>query len=364
MPDWKSAIRQYLEKTQAAVDAGCGTTGPSLGRSVDADEPFLREDRTNGRFLTVPRKYPDLEALYDEIAQSHWHVGEIDLKDDYADFQRLDAAEQWMLLMIHMFFAVADGIVMENLVLRFSREVMVPVARIFYGLQLGQEGIHADMYSRILETIYPAVEELQEKLADTERHPSLVGKQVWAKRWIDNDDQPFAVRLFAFAIVEGVFFQGSFAAIYRLKKIGKCSGIDAANGYIARDEGLHCRFACALLRHFVHRPSVQQMHHILAEAVAIELRFWDEALPEPILGMSREAMQCYICYVADQLLALCDAPLLYHVPECPLDHMIALSLKTKDNFFEQKRSSEYARARHGGSSSDNHFAADVDNVDF
>ena len=48
----------------------------------------------------------------------------------------------------------------------------------------------------------------------------------------------------AFACVEGIFFSGSFCAIFWLKKRGLMPGLTFSNELISRDEGLHTDFAC------------------------------------------------------------------------------------------------------------------------
>ncbi|CAG8465603.1 22858_t:CDS:2 [Gigaspora margarita] len=41
-------------------------------------------------------------------------------------------------------------------------------------------------------------------------------------RWISDQNSSFAIRLVAFAVVEGIFFSGAFASIFWLKKRGRC----------------------------------------------------------------------------------------------------------------------------------------------
>ena len=73
-----------------------------------------------------------------------------------------------------------------------------------------------------------------------------VGKKAdWALRYINSSDS-FATRLCAFACVEGIFFSGSFCAIYYMKKRQLMPGLTFSNELISRDEGLHCDFACML----------------------------------------------------------------------------------------------------------------------
>jgi ribonucleoside-diphosphate reductase subunit M2 len=58
----------------------------------------------------------------------------------------------------------------------------------------------------------------------------------------------FAERLLAYAAVEGIFFSGSFCAIFWLKKRGLMPGLTFSNELISRDEGLHTDFGCLLYR--------------------------------------------------------------------------------------------------------------------
>lgn len=74
----------------------------------------------------------------------------------------------------------------------------------------------------------------------------------------------------AFAAVEGIFFSGSFAAIFWLKKRGLMPGLTFSNELISRDEGLHCDFACLMFRHLVNKPSHETVKKIIMNAVEIE----------------------------------------------------------------------------------------------
>ena len=74
----------------------------------------------------------------------------------------------------------------------------------------------------------------------------MVLKGEWAMRWLSRKRGSFAERLVAFAAIEGIFFSGSFCAIFWLKKRGLMPGLTFSNELISRDEGLHCDFACLL----------------------------------------------------------------------------------------------------------------------
>ena len=129
-------------------------------------------------------------------------------------------------------------------------------------------------------------------------------KAEWAQSWTADPDASFAARLVAFAAVEGVFFSGSFASIFWLRKRGVLPGLGFANELISRDEGLHCDFACALYQRLTpeERLSDADATAIITEAVAVELAFVTDALPVTLVGMNADLMCEYVRYVADRLL--------------------------------------------------------------
>ena len=100
--------------------------------------------------------------------------------------------------------------------------------------------------------------------------PCVKKKAEWAIRWINDKNSSYAERIIAFAAVEGIFFSGSFAAIFWLKKRGLMPGLTFSNELISRDEGLHCDFACLMYKHLVNKPSVATVTGIIKDAVKIE----------------------------------------------------------------------------------------------
>lgn len=121
-------------------------------------------------------------------------------------------------------------------------------------------------------------------------------------QWIGSKTANFGERVIAFAAVEGIFFSGSFASIFWLKKRGLMPGLTFSNELISRDEGLHCDFACLMFKHLVQKPSKERVTDIIREAVLIEQEFLTVALPVSMLGMNCELMCQYIEFVADRLL--------------------------------------------------------------
>ena len=173
--------------------------------------------------------------------------------------------------------------------------------------------------------------------------PCVRKKGDWAMKWIENQTSGFGERIVAFAAVEGIFFSGSFAAIFWLKKRGLMPGLTFSNEMISRDEGLHCDFACLLFKHLQYtRPSVETITAIISEAVSIEQEFLTEALPVALIGMNCKLMCQYIEFVADRLLLALNCKKVYNASN-PFDFMELISLQGKTNFFE-KRVGEYQKA--------------------
>jgi len=308
--------------------------------AVGPPEPILSP--TLDRFHLFPLQSPDLWSFYKKAVASFWTVEEVDLSDDLPHWASLTDDERHFIKTVLAFFAASDGIVNENLARRFCDEVMLPEARAFYGFQMAIENIHSEMYSQLLEMYVKDPREKQRLFSAIETIPAIQEKAKWCLRWIAGAES-FAERLVAFTCVEGIFFSGSFCAIYWLKKRGLMPGLSFSNELISRDEGLHTEFACHLYGKLEHtRLREARVQQIVAEAVSIEKQFVTEALPVSLVGMNDKSMSRYVEFVADRLLQQLGAEKLYG-SENPFDFMEQISLQGKTNFFE-KRVGDYQKA--------------------
>jgi ribonucleotide reductase beta subunit family protein with ferritin-like domain len=292
------------------------------------------------RFTTFPIRYPDLWALYKKAIGSFWTVEEIDLGADLKDWEGLKPDERNFIKMVLAFFAASDGIVMENIDLNFSKDVQIPEARSFYAYQGFNESIHAETYSLMIDKLVRDPEEASLLLSSVKHVPAIKEKAQWALDWL-GADVPFAVRLVAFACVEGIFFSGSFCAIFWLKKRSLMPGLSFSNELISRDEGLHQEFAVTLHSHLQEKCPSKDIRKIVQSAVDIETHFITEALPCRLIGMNADEMTQYIQFVADRLLNQLGEPAVYGVRN-PFDWMENISLEGKTNFFE-KRVGDYSK---------------------
>ncbi len=318
-------------------------------------EPILKENPN--RFTLFPIVKQNLFAQYKNHVAVFWTPEEIDLGKDMKDWNKLTENEQNFIKHVLAFFAGSDGIVQENLAVRFMKEVQLPEARNFYSVQLMLEAIHSETYSLLIDKYIEDKEEKLRLFNAIHTIPCVSKKAKWAQKWIESDDS-FATRLVAFSVVEGVFFSGSFCAIFWLKERGLMPGLTTSNEFIARDEGLHTMFAVSLFHEIIKKPSLDIVHSIIREAVEIEKEFIIEAIPCKMIGMNSDLMSQYIEFCADRLCVQLGYGKIYSAIN-PFDFMERISLEGKDNFFE-KRVTSYAKSGVGKKEDEMRFAKDVD----
>ena len=169
-------------------------------------------------------------------------------------------------------------------------------------IQVAMENIHSEMYSLLIDTYVEEDSEKRFLFNAIENLPCVRRKADWALKWITDREATFAERVIAFAAVEGIFFSGSFASIFWLKKRGLMPGLAFSNELISRDEGLHTDFACLMFRHLRNKPSQERVYEIIVDAVKIETEFLTDALSVDLIGMNSRLMGDYIQFVADRLL--------------------------------------------------------------
>uniref|UniRef100_A0A8C5BLH6 Ribonucleoside-diphosphate reductase subunit M2 n=1 Tax=Gadus morhua TaxID=8049 RepID=A0A8C5BLH6_GADMO len=319
----------------------------------NADEPLLRDNPR--RFVIFPIQYHDIWQMYKKAEASFWTAEEVDLSKDLQHWESLKDEEKHFVSHVLAFFAASDGIVNENLVERFSKEVQVTEARCFYGFQIAMENIHSEMYSLLIDTY---IKDSAQRWGVTNgiSNVQYIAYGCWTTLLITFVH--LGERVVAFAAVEGIFFSGSFASIFWLKKRGLMPGLTFSNELISRDEGLHCDFACLMFKHLVNKPSEKTVSNLIKDAVAIEQEFLTVALPVKLIGMNCDMMKQYIEFVADRLMLELGFNKIYKV-ENPFDFMENISLEGKTNFFE-KCVGEYQRMGVMSGATDNTFRLDAD----
>jgi ribonucleoside-diphosphate reductase subunit M2 len=294
--------------------------------------------------------------MYKKQVDCFWRAEEIDLSKDLAHWDSLNQEEHHFISMILAFFAASDGIVLENLALRFMGDVQLAEARAFYGFQISMENIHSECYSLLIDSYIKDTNEKEKLFRAIEHYPCIKKKADWAQKWIKDNRSSFATRLVAFACIEGIFFSGAFCSIYWMKKRGLMPGLTFSNELISRDEALHTEFAVLLYSKLQKKMNKARIYEIIKEAVDIETEFICDALPCRLIGMNSDLMSQYIKFVADRLCLQLGYDKIYNVT-CPFDFMELISLESKTNFFE-KRNDSYALANKSEAASAFEFSED------
>lgn len=312
-------------------------------KANESNEEILTE--TPGRYVLFPIKYPKIWNMYKTAVSAFWTSEEVDLAKDADDWDKLSEKEQYFIKNVLAFFAAQDLIVSENLDTRFTKEVQIPEALAFYAFQDAVEYIHSESYALMLDTYVKDPVEKKNLFNAMHNLPWVKQKADWAIKWVNNKEAPFAQRLLAFAIVEGVLFSGSFCAIYWLKERGLMPGLTTFNEFISKDESLHTEFAVLLYSMLRYQLPEAMAHDIFKEAVEIEKEFIIKSLPCELLGMNSKLMIEYIQFVADRLLVQLGYEKLYNSSN-PFPFMNRIGLDLKENFFESRVQS-YAKANVG-----------------
>jgi ribonucleotide reductase beta subunit family protein with ferritin-like domain len=352
------AMFDLIEDENVVTDGGVITDSELIKKPLQYVKPDPILTPNKNRHTMFPISDNEIWELYKKQQQSFWRCEEINLAQDLKDWEKLTDNERYFIKMVLAFFSSSDGIVAENLVARFSDEVQLPEARAFYGFQNMMENIHSEMYSLLIDTYVKDEKEKDKLFHAVDNFPCIKEKADWAKQWINNKKATFAIRLFAFSIVEGVFFSSSFASIYWIKKRGLMHGLTMSNEFISRDEAQHTNFAILLLSKINEKIPQKKAYKIMREAVAIEQNFITESIPCRLIGMNSDLMNQYIEYVADHHLVQCGYEKLYNKTN-PFPFMEMISLDGKTNFFEAQVS-EYSLASKNNGKENLSFDDDVD----
>jgi len=284
--------------------------------------------------LPIEQKDISLYNLYKKAVSSFWVSGEVQVQQrDINDWEKLSDNERYYIKHILAFFAGSDGIVAENLALRFYGESESAVVKLFYGFQIAMEGIHSEVYANMIDSFISDKAEKLDLFNAIINYPAIKKKADWCLKYIKSSAD-FRERLIAFAVCEGIFFSGAFCSIFWLKSRGICPVLGLGNQFISRDEGLHCDFAVEYYKQFDPLP-VETIHRIIMDGVEIETEFITEALPVRLIGMNDNMMKEYIQFVANRLCLQLGAPKPY-VANNPFPFMEMISLEGKTNFFEGK----------------------------
>ena len=307
----------------------------------------------------LPVQDPELYKLYETAVRTFWTHDEVDLVNDIVQWkENLTDEERTFLSHVLGFFVQADQLVNINLGDRFLQDIeTIPdryrkYCRLFYNAQLMIEDIHTLSYETMLNEFISDPKLNDHFKRSIANIPCITKKAEWAAQYIDDKESGFSIRLIAFAILEGIFFSGSFCSIFWMEQKNLMRGLSQFNKFISRDENLHYTFALTLFRKLRDDPSIEfdinndTIIEMINRAVDIETEFINQSIPCAMIGMNADLMSQYIKYVADQLLKDIQLEPIFKVDN-PFSFMVSLGVPDKANFFEI-RSTTYSKPTDDG----------------
>lgn len=308
-----------------------------------------------------PMRYPQFFDLYKDSIKNIWTTDELDFSLDYQHLRdKISKEEAHLIKRLVAFFATADNIVAQNLVLNLYKHVNSPEYRMFLGKTLFDEMLHVEAYLLLVDSYIPDVFERKAAFDAYQTIPSIKAKADFCFRYMDSIQEldvldtdekkrQFIENLICFATcVEGLFFFGSFAYVYFLRSRGLLPGLSTATNWIFRDETLHidgAMLAVHAIRNeypeFFDARLEERVNTMMDEAIEVEMAFCQDSLSGGITGLSEAMMRQYLEFVANQRLVQLGFKKRFAATN-PFQFMLLQDVQPLTNFFE-KRVTEYQK---------------------
>ncbi|MDR3550385.1 MAG: ribonucleotide-diphosphate reductase subunit beta [Candidatus Babeliales bacterium] len=311
----------------------------------------------------LPMRYLWARQHYKDGVANNWTPEEVSMQKDVEQWKSstcLSDTERRMIMWNLGFFATAESLTANNLVLTVYRFVTNPECRQYLLRQSYEEAVHTDTFIYCCDSLGLDPDDIYTMY---ERIPSIKAKDDFVvklttsimdpnfKTDTTENIQKLLHDLIGFyVIMEGIFFYAGFAMMLALKRQGKMIGIGEQFDYIMRDESIHLAFGCDLINTIKsENPEVwtaafqEEIVDLIKEAVVLEKTYAFDACPQGVLGINPEQFSHYVEYIADRRLERIDLPKVYGQKN-PLPWMgQSTDLNKEKNFFET-RVTEYQTA--------------------
>ena len=311
----------------------------------------------------LPMRYMWARKHYQNGVANNWTPEEVSMQKDveqWKDPHFITPSERHLILWNLGFFATAESLTANNLVLAVYRHVTNPECRQYLLRQAYEEAVHTDTFIYCCDTLgldpeyiynmYQTIPSIHEKdqfvisLTESIFDPNFEVKDLKTLQSFLHDLIGYYV------IMEGIFFYAGFAMMLALKRQNKMTGIGEQFEYIMRDESIHLAFGCDLINTIkAENPAVwtsefkEEVVGLIKKAVDLEATYARDACPTGLLGISTEQFVRYVQYIADRRLERIDLPKVYY-EENPFPWMSqSTDLSKEKNFFES-RVTEYRAA--------------------
>jgi len=338
---------------------------PADAPSSEVDSPFRRITVKEKQIINcpydvnqlVPFKYTWAWQKYLDGCANHWMPNEISMAADVArwrDPNGLTNDERVIVKRSLGFFATADSLVANNLVLAIYKLITNPECRQYLLRQAFEEALHTHSYQHIIESLGLDEGEIFNMYREI---PSISRKAEWALKQTKNledpnfktgtpkDDQALLRNLIAFYVVlEGLFFYVGFTQILAMGRQGKMTGTSEQFQYILRDESMHVNFGIDVINQIkIENPHLwddafqQEVINMVTEGVDLEYAYAKDTMPRGVLGLNAAMFHDYLRFIANRRLLQLGLPEQYNGVENPFPWMSEMmDLKKEKNFFETR----------------------------
>ena len=357
-------VNPIIEDT-AAVDTnhaetdltGTGLEEIEMGASrIQVDDKKIINCRADLNQL-VPFKYDWAWQKYLDGCANHWMPQEINMTADLAlwrDPNGLTEDERTVIKRNLGFFASADSLVANNLVLAVYKHITNPECRQYLLRQSFEEAVHTHAYQYCVESLGLDEGEIFNMYREL---PAVARKAEWALPFTQHladpnfhtgtpeNDQKLLRELIAFYVVfEGIFFYVGFTQILSMGRRNKMTGVAEQFQYIMRDESMHMNFGIDVINQIkIENPHLwsedfqQEMVELIRDAVEIETQYARDTMPRGILGLNAPMFEEYLQFIANRRCSQIGLPEQYTGASNPFPWMSeVLDLKKEKNFFETR----------------------------
>jgi len=292
----------------------------------------LEDIRTN----VTPIYRSNLYEFYKKHQELYWRHDEIKFDKDVEHYNSLDDDSKRLIDGVVAFFSVGDKLINDNIESNLLDHIPYQEAKMFYRFKAMMEDIHATVYSRTAEHLYPDSKKRKQILDAVRNFEPVKDKVSFIRRYF-NSNVDYPILQIAEICVELILFAGSFAILYYFRHLGKFPAISRGNELISRDEMLHGSDGAEVFRGIKpeHRPSDDEIFAVIDDAVSNEKRFLCALLPNPVLGLNKEMLCEYMEFMGNLVLKLVDVAPRYNPPAKPsmLKYVESIHYAVKNDFF-------------------------------
>jgi ribonucleoside-diphosphate reductase beta chain len=348
---------KHSSVTAEYVGGATGLETLQMGAArVHVDEKQIINCRADLNQL-VPFKYLWAWKNYLAACANHWMPDEINMSADIAlwkDPYGLTEDERIIIKRSLGFFATADSLVANNLVLAVYRHITNPECRQYLLRQAFEEAVHTHSYQHIIQSLGLDEAEVFNMYREI---PSVARKAAWALPYTQSlgdphfhtgtpeTDQRLLRDLIAFYVVfEGIFFYVGFVQILSMGRRGKMVGTSEQFQYILRDESMHLNFGIDVINQIkIENPHLwteafkQEVIEIIRSGVELEYQYAVDTMPRGILGLNAKMFEEYLHFIANRRCAQIGLEKQFPGAENPFPWMSEMmDLKKEKNFFETR----------------------------